>query len=395
MTAKYLLLFRVILLLTVVLQSLYAPEAEKGVGWLISLCVGYGACAVLLYILESQGILKTQWSPWTFIIDILVTVLALYKSPGHSTDYYLAFFVVVLSSTLLNRPAFSFLIAGVVCFIYGHISLAEYDSIYHPEKLMNLAILMVTAFFSTFMADQARTVESAAKGQYEEQLAWMKHLSTVGKALTGVLHEVKTPLGTIVLNVEYVRELLRGGKDVAEPLLMIEQEAERASEILRNFLEFTKPSQLALSPLPAAEPLMHVLETLRVQLEDREIVVVRELDDGVMIAGSRRHLVQLFTNIVINAVEAMPLGGTLAAVQETAGGRVRLRFTDTGDGIAPEKLQALFEPFQTSRDKAGGSGLGLSIVRWIAQKHDGEVRIESPGVGRGTTVAVEFPALES
>jgi signal transduction histidine kinase len=103
--------------------------------------------------------------------------------------------------------------------------------------------------------------------------------------------------------------------------------------------------------------------------------------------------VQVYTNIVINALDAMPLGGRLTVSQTRRNGSVRFSFTDNGVGIEPKTMQSIFEPFKTTRGDAGGAGLGLSIVRWIVQRHNGSVVVESAGLGKGATMLIDFPVI--
>ncbi len=391
MSSKYLLFFRGVLLLTLLLQSLYAPEAESGLGWIAVLFTFYGVLAIVLFAFENHGRLRTWAKQWSFVLDLGVASIVLYLSPGISSEYHIAFFLVILSSAFLQKPSFSFMLAGLACLIYAALTYNQQGMLFSPNQLLKLALLMVMAFFSTCMVDVARRVKQQTAKSFESRLAWMDRLSTIGKALSGVLHEVKTPLGTISLTAEYMGELLKRGQKVDDQIDIIRQESERATEILVNFLEFTRPTELALKKLKAADPIRKVFKAMKSRFVDNDIAIDFELDKESRILGSERHLIQLYTNLLSNALKAMPLGGQLIIEQEVRGRRILTRIRDSGTGIGPRDLETVFEPYRSSASLGQGYGLGLTICRWIAQKHAGDVRAESPGLGKGATFTVELP----
>ncbi len=393
MSTRYLLFFRTILLGTLLLEVLYAPEAPEALGWMLVAFPLYGACALALWGLERFGRMPPAVVQWSFVLDIGIASSAMYMMPGDSTDFFVAFFLVILSSTLLRKPAFSFLIAAVACLVYGGLVLPGDGLTADPGRFMKLALLIVIAFFSTFMTSYVRQIETKTAEPLEKRIAWMERLSMVGRALSGVLHEVKTPLGTVVLSVQNVRDMLRRGEDVDEELSVISSEAERASEILANFLEFTKPVEIKLTRLRLADPLEKVAAAMRPRLEERDIVLNQEGPQETLVMGSERHLIQVFTNLFTNAIEAMPSGGTLSVGRKLEEGRASVRITDTGSGIEKKNLEGIFEPYLTTREDSGGTGLGLSIARWIVQKHKGDLLIESLGPGKGAAVTVKIPVV--
>ncbi|UPT75632.1 MAG: HAMP domain-containing histidine kinase [Elusimicrobiota bacterium] len=110
--------------------------------------------------------------------------------------------------------------------------------------------------------------------------------------------------------------------------------------------------------------------------------------DAIAVKASERHLQQVVTILLINALDAMPFGGRLDVTASVSRGTATVAITDTGVGIDPASLKGLFEPFATGRAEHGGTGLGLNVARWIMHKHGGDVAISSDGIGKGTTVTV-------
>ena len=393
MRAKYLLFLRAVLAETLLLQSLYAPELILSRWWLGGLLAAYAGISAGLFFFDRSRRLP----PWgllaSFVFDIGMTSMVLGASGGLASDFYVAYFLVILSTCLIEDMRLSFLIGAVACLVYGVMAFPGTGAAFQPFYLLRLSLLLTTAFFSTVVADHARQVQRETAAGYERRLADLERLSLVGGALSRILHELKTPLGTISLASENVREGLRRGRgeDLERQLGLIESEAERASVIVRDYLDFVRPTELARAALAVEEPLAQALAAQELRFKDRDIAAPAAPASRTMVLGSGRHLVQLFTILLDNAVAAMPLGGRLEAAVEVRGRFAEVRITDTGFGIAPEARSRLFAPFSTTRAEAGGTGLGLSIARWIAEKHGGSVELDSPGTARGAVATVLLP----
>ena len=228
----------------------------------------------------------------------------------------------------------------------------------------------------------------------EERLAWLQRLSTIGQMMSGIVHEVRTPLATVILTVEHAQRVLDKGGDPRAQLTAVSREADRAVEILSDILDFAKPSPLDLKPVDLDALVAATLEALQIRFTERAIETPLAAGTGIRVLASERHLQQVLTIILINALDAMPFGGRLRIAVDASRGNARVAFTDTGVGIEAEKLKGLFEPFATGRPEQGGTGLGLNVARWIMHKHGGDVSIESAGIGKGTTVTVSLPAVK-
>jgi signal transduction histidine kinase len=390
--STYLLLFRGILLEVLLLQALYAPDTvlER---WMWLLFPAYACLSGAWFWAIRRGRLASAWDAWFFLVDIGFTSLVLYLTRGFSTDFYIAYFLVIMASCFLEELSYSFIVGGVASVVYGALAWPSEGVFDQPFYLLRTSLLVVTAFFSTYIAGMARRAQTAVGERYNQQLAWMHRLTVVGRALAGVLHEVKTPVSTIILSVDYIRGRLKQGdlEGAEAQLSIIEDEAERAAGILGDFLEYTKPADLSLKPLPLIAPLQRVMDAQAIRLEDRGISAVLTCAPDLAVPGSERHLIQVFTNLVMNAMAAMPLGGSLSVTALRAGANAEIVVRDTGEGIAPETLARLFEPFSSTRIEQGGHGLGLFIARWIVQKHAGTLTAYSEGRGKGAKIVVVLP----
>ncbi len=239
-----------------------------------------------------------------------------------------------------------------------------------------------------YLARRRRSAPVGPESDLEDKLAWLQRLSTVGQMMSSVVHEVRTPLNTVILTVEHAQRVLERGGNPSDQLSVVAREADRAVAILSDILDFAKPSPLDLQPVELGPVLTIAVEVLRIRFNERGVETYVEVPKDLKVLASERHLHQVLTILLINALDAMPFGGRLSIRTEPSGGMIRLILADTGVGIEAETLKRLFEPFATTRIESGGTGLGLNIARWIMNKHGGEVLMTSEGIGKGTTVTL-------
>ena len=170
--------------------------------------------------------------------------------------------------------------------------------------------------------------------------------------------------------------------------------------LVNNLLQFSRRSHNQISTIDPAEEIIKSIEFVQYHLRMRNVEVVCDFADALPnIQADRQKLRQLFLNLLTNACDAMPNGGTLtvhASANNSQNERmVVIGFSDTGDGISPENLKKIWDPFFTTKPEGKGTGLGLAICRRIVEEHDGTISVESD-LGQGTTVRVLFrqPTIE-
>ncbi len=260
------------------------------------------------------------------------------------------------------------------------------------SKLIAAAALSAAAGTAIGWAWARRGARARAPMPDEDRLAWLQRLSTIGQMMSGVVHEVRTPLNTVILNIELAEKLAARGEDPHERLSVAVREADRAVEILSDILDFGKPSPLDLQSLELGPLLTGALEPLASRFDERGVSTKIDAPAGLRVLASTRHFHQVLTILLLNALDALPFGGRLDIDGCRDGAVVRVSVRDNGLGIAPETLARLFQPFSTGRPDSGGTGLGLTVARWIMTKHGGDVALSSAGLGKGTTVALTLRA---
>lgn len=226
----------------------------------------------------------------------------------------------------------------------------------------------------------------------QQKLVERERLAAIGELSAVVAHEVRNPLGVLFNSIGAIRKLLGKGVDpsVDTLLAIMDEESTRLNHIVGDLLDFARPK----TPSLTRERLDHVvLEAIDVPRAD--VFVVRAIADVPPVPLDPRLMRQALQNLIDNAVQAMPSGGTLTVrVGLDEGGaarRARVDIEDTGSGIAPDVEDRIFEPFFTTR--ASGTGLGLAVVKRIIEGHRGQLEVKS-AEGRGTTFTLWLPVDE-
>jgi signal transduction histidine kinase len=238
----------------------------------------------------------------------------------------------------------------------------------------------------------------------QRQMRDAEKLSTMGTLAAALAHEIRNPLEALNLNLEllqriqsHIRVRSPEGEKIGKYMRILDSEVSRLAGVVENFLSFARPGNSAMNHIRLDALLHQVIELIENQAQSRSISIGLKTGDApIVIRGFEDRLKQLFLNLIINGMDAMPGGGALfiqAGVARTAekDGNSSLAVVyvqDTGEGIPPEKLHRLFEPFFSTRTQ--GTGLGLTIAERIAREHGGIIRVESVQ-GKGSKFTVELP----
>ncbi len=246
------------------------------------------------------------------------------------------------------------------------------------------------------MADAVAEREQQLALAARKQLTRSEQLASIGRLAAGVAHEINNPLTGVLTFAHLLREKENMDEQDRQDLDLIIHETTRAAEIVRGLLDFARERPSVKQPLALNEVIRRTVKLLGNQRAFHNINVVEDLaEDLPLIHGDQNQLQQVVLNLMINACEAMPRGGTLL-VQTTrtpSGDKVILKVGDTGVGISPEHLEKIFEPFFSTKPVGKGTGLGLSVTYGIVQQHGGTIEVEST-VGKGSVFTITFPSVE-
>jgi signal transduction histidine kinase len=227
--------------------------------------------------------------------------------------------------------------------------------------------------------------------QVHERLAHNGKVAALGRVAAQVAHEVRNPLYGLLLYSTHLKDELAGqlAEEQFELFNNIIDTINQLTSLTEQILDFGRPVRLALQPVELNYVVSAVLKLLRLQISANGITVEFERDDSnatVMLDEACMRAALL--NIVLNAVQAMPTGGSLGITVGTAGDAATLVINDTGSGMTEERLEKIFEPFNS--DKPGGLGLGMPYAKKIVEEHGGRIMVDSIA-GEGTRVSINLP----
>jgi PAS domain S-box-containing protein len=227
----------------------------------------------------------------------------------------------------------------------------------------------------------------------EEQLQQREKLSSIGLLAAGVAHEVNTPLTGVSSYTQMLLGMLNENDPKHALLQKVRTQAERATNIVNNLLNFSRTgSATEFAELDVARVLDDTLQLLEPQLRRSQIEIVRRYDqDAPEAYANAGKLQQVFTNLILNARDAIPDGGQIIIATGTAeDGSLLVEIIDTGIGIAPENVAKIYDPFYTTKGVGQGTGLGLAVSYGIVQEHAGRISVDSTP-GQGTTFRITLP----
>ncbi len=323
------------------------------------------------------------------------------------------FFIPILYASLLLRP-----LAGLIsCAASLVIMLPRaifFSTFPHPVVRVIVFVVpaAVTSLFVSAMLDQIKRGR-AARAQLadlhdelaeslirlqesEEQLIQAEKLSSLGQMAASIAHEINNPLaGVLVYTRLIARKLASGTLSRDEALRDLEKmarEIDRSSRIIRNLLDFARPSELSLGDVDVNRVIEDTLGLVGHRAALGRIEVVKQLQQDLpKVYADRDQLRQVLVNLTLNAIQATPPGGRMTLrTRTTEEGTLTVEVEDTGHGISDANRSKLFTPFFTTKEKGEGVGLGLAVAKGIIEKHAGIISVRSVE-GQGTTFSVSLP----
>jgi signal transduction histidine kinase/ActR/RegA family two-component response regulator len=261
-------------------------------------------------------------------------------------------------------------------------------------------VVIVYLTYRTYLRSvetSAAQAEQAERERMREHYAQMEKLSALGELASGVAHNFNNTLTGILARAQLLMEA-KDLNDVQRGLRIIIQTAEDGAKTVKRIQDFARQRRdQDFVRIDVDQMMLEVAEITRPRWKDYaeasnvHIRLVRQIGSNAAIMGDAGELREVLVNMVFNAVDAMPDGGTLTLSTQDAGDEVVLTVADTGTGMAEEVRSRIFDPFFTTKGKAG-MGLGLSVSYGIIRRHEGRVEVDSE-VGRGTTFRMSFPVV--
>jgi len=271
----------------------------------------------------------------------------------------------------------------------GALALATHEPV---APLMRLAEVVASGLRADLRRRRLAGELEQARTLLYEQMSGISELPAVSQLAASVAHELRNPLSSIKGAAQYIRNEYQDHATVREFLDIIIEEVGVLNRITTEFLDFARPMHLNLEQMHVHDSIRRLLQVMKPQMAAQGIEAVLDLSADVPPTYfDSRQVDQMLRNIVMNAIQAMPDGGTLRVrtrTFDTPLPGVEIAIADTGRGINPEDLHRLFTPFFTTKTK--GVGLGLTIVQRIAQNHGGVVTVQCPP-GGGSEFTIRLP----
>lgn len=226
--------------------------------------------------------------------------------------------------------------------------------------------------------------------ELQDAMKRKEKLMALGHLAAGVAHEIRNPLSSIKGLAKYFAERTPAGGESHELAQVMAKEADRLNRVVSELLELVKPAHLTLQHVDLNQVITHSLHLVSQDAASRDIQL-RFAANATLpaIEADPDRLTQVLLNLYLNAIHAIGRQGTITVeASESSADRVKIVVTDSGKGIAPEQLEAIFTPYYTT--KADGTGLGLAVVQNIVEQHGGTIQVES-SPGKGATFTLSLP----
>jgi two-component system NtrC family sensor kinase len=224
----------------------------------------------------------------------------------------------------------------------------------------------------------------------QQQLLTSEKLASIGLLSAGVAHEINTPLTGISSYVQILQKKLTDATH-SQVLEKIEVQAERVAKIVKNLLNFARnPSEASFHKVDLSENLHEIISLIDYKLKNMNIDLVLDIHPMKPIWAQGERIQQVFINIILNAMDAMPEGGKLKIEVSHTNDHAVITIEDTGTGIKSQHLPHIFDPFFTTKGIGKGTGLGLSISYAIIKEHEGRITVESES-GQGSRFTIFIP----
>ena len=285
----------------------------------------------------------------------------------------------------------------------------------YPDPLMRPLLFVLLAFFVGYLVSaQLDNIERQRKshkelvGLYKEvvethnslkesqqQLIQAEKLTSLGQLAASIAHEINNPLGSILVYTQLLIRQLNEEQFVkskfTENLKRIESETAYSGKLVKNLLDFARQSPPSLSLTNLNQVIEDAYPLVEHSAELNKVTVIKKFDLKLPeVMADKNQLKQVFTNLMLNAVQAMPKGGHLEITTSGKKKNILIEVNDSGSGIRKEHLDKLFTPFFTTKDEAMGVGLGLSVAYGIVKRHGGQIEVKTRA-GKGTTFKVTLP----
>ncbi|WP_226677940.1 ATP-binding protein [Mesobacillus jeotgali] len=253
-----------------------------------------------------------------------------------------------------------------------------------PKVLIPMTLIIFIAAIAWILLTRFQSYVKAITSIHED-MRQKEKLAVIGQMATAIAHEIKNPLSSLKGFTQLQQEKDKDD-DQYYPIML--NEIDRINGIVNDLLILGKPNTAVKMPKKLVDIIRYVISVIDPHAQRKDIQIKYDVDDSTVLLCDENQMKQVFINLIKNAMESMPNGGTVTIQSEIEDGRALISVKDEGCGIPPEKLAKLGEPFYTT--KQNGNGLGLMVTKKIIEEHEGTFNIKSE-IGKGTIVTISAP----
>ncbi|HLO25223.1 MAG TPA: ATP-binding protein [Geobacteraceae bacterium] len=232
---------------------------------------------------------------------------------------------------------------------------------------------------------------AAREEQHQLEMAQRERLAQLGEMGAMLAHEIRNPLAGIKGYAQVIEKKPEESRNAGFAQRIV-AEVLRLEDLVNDLLAYARSGSYSKAPVDLCGLMVFATSHVRHDADQQHVTIVTECPEGLAVLGNRDKLEQVLLNLATNALQAMPEGGTLSITAHQSGKSVICSVSDSGEGISPEHMKQLFEPFYTT--KARGTGLGLAICKRIIEEHSGTIQVESVP-GKGTSVSITLPCASA
>lgn len=403
------LLLRVVALLGMFAWLFLAEEAEEALRVYYGIAAYFAAYGLLLYlILFLRPARKKAVYSLSLVFDLSFVYLLVVNSGGYESSFFIGFYLLTALHAFYFGPLRGFAAAGICAAVY-FLGVSRVSPVDPIDFLLRASFLVLIALpiglFSGKMRRDKEKIETLNAElrqsldeltRLQDKLIRAEKLSALGRLTSDVAHEIRNPLTVVGGYAKRLEKRLPEGSKEKENARTIVEEVGRLERILKDILTFSREAKEHIRHADVNELLAETANGFGDLCREKSVLLAVEAADLPTCLIDRDQVRQAIDNLVVNAIDAMPGGGTLTLRSRTDvedGVRhVVVDVIDTGTGIPRDQLERIFEPFFSSKTTGHGTGLGLSICKKIMEEHRGAIRAHSaPGVG--STFSLHFPYL--
>lgn len=397
---SFIIIFQWLIFMMVIFLVLYGPDKEAVLPTQsVLICLAFSIFNLYLIFVSERRIYSGKFMSFIFLIDVFFISAVIYLTRGIDTDLYMAYFLVIFMSALASNLKISVIIAFLTFIFYLGMLVKSSGRVdmFDTGLLLRIPFLFIVAIVSGYFGEETKKRELHRKHieslfrEAKNQLYRSTQMASIGKLISTIVHEMKSPLQIISSKGKYLLDNIKrplSTKDLEKNIKDIYDMTSHGNEVIEEILNFTKQDYSQAGKIDINKTLDETLTLMSYQFIEKGIILSKQLDESsLIVSGNKGQFQQVFINLINNALNALSKGGRLSVETKSDDKWVIVEFKDNGPGIPEIEKSKVFEPFFSTK---GEAGLGLTISKDIINNHHGKIELKTEE-GKGTAFIIYLP----